>query len=71
MDDEAFRSLTRSGGWDIGSNPSLVVVDTGMATSLTTTTLDKSTYAFFFNQFGLMGGIGLQGSKITRVRPPQ
>jgi len=71
MDDEAFRSLHRSGGWDIGSSPSLVVVDRGMAASLTTTTLDKSTYAFFFNQFGLMGGIGLQGSKITRIHPQQ
>lgn len=71
MDDEAFRSLNRSGGWDIGSSPSLVVVDRGMAASLTTTTLDKSTYAFIFNQSGLMGGIGLQGSKITRIHPPQ
>lgn len=71
MDDEAFRSLNRSGGWDVGSSPSLVVVDKGMATSLTTTTINKGTYAFFFNQRGLMGGIGLQGSKITRINPQQ
>jgi lipid-binding SYLF domain-containing protein len=71
MDDEAFRNINRSGGWEIGSNPSLVIVDSGMAASLTTTTLDKSTYAFFFNQFGLMGGLGLQGSKITRIHPQQ
>lgn len=71
MDDEAFRNLNRSGGWEIGSSPSLVVVDKGMASSLTTTTLNKSTYAFFFNQRGLMGGLGLQGSKITRIHPQQ
>ena len=47
------------------------IVDEGMATSLTTTTLNKSTYAFFFNQRGLMGGIGLQGAKITRIQPPR
>jgi len=69
MDDEAFRNINRSGGWEIGSSPSLVVVDKGMATSLTTTTIDKGTYAFFFNQRGLMGGLGLQGSKITRIHP--
>lgn len=71
MDDQAFRDLNRSGGWELGSSPSLVVVDQGMATSLTTTTINKGTYAFFFNQRGLMGGIGLQGTKITRIRPQE
>lgn len=71
MDDAAFANLNRSGGWEIGSSPSLVIVDEGMAASLSTTTLNKSTYAFFFNQRGLMGGIGLQGSRITRIQPPR
>ncbi len=71
MDDSAFRNINSSGGWEVGSSPSLVVVDKGMATSLTTTTMNKSTYAFFFNQRGLMGGLGLQGSKITRIHPQQ
>ena len=69
MDDAAFRNINRSGGWELGSNPSLVIVDQGMASSLTTATIDKGTYAFFFNQRGLMGGLGLQGSKITRIHP--
>ncbi len=69
MDNSAFHNLNRSDGWEVGSSPSLVVVDGGMATSLTTATLNKSTYAFFFNQRGLMGGLGLQGSKITRIHP--
>ncbi len=71
MDDTAFANLNRSGGWEIGSSPSLVIVDEGMAASLSTTTLNKSTYAFFFNQRGLMGGLGLQGSRITRIQPPR
>ena len=71
MDDSAFANLNRADGWEVGSSPSLVIVDEGMATSLTTTTLNKSTYAFFFNQRGLMGGLGLQGSKITRIHPPR
>jgi lipid-binding SYLF domain-containing protein len=69
MDDSAFRNLQRSGGWEVGSSPSLVVVDQGIAASLTTATANKGTYAFFFNQRGLMGGLGLQGSKITRIHP--
>lgn len=71
MDDSAFANLNRTDGWEIGSSPSLVVVDEGMSSSLTNTTLQKSTYAFFFNQRGLMGGLGLQGSKITRIQPPR
>lgn len=71
MNDAACRSVSRSGGWEIGSSPSLVIVDKGVATSLTTTTLDKNMYAFFFDQRGLMGGLGLQGSKITRIQPQQ
>ncbi len=69
MDDSAFRNLGSSGGWDLGSSPSLVIVDKGIAGSLTTATINKSTYAFIFNQRGLMGGLGLQGTKITRIHP--
>ena len=71
MDDTAFANINRSGGWEVGGSPSLVIVDEGIASSLTTTTLNASTYAFFFNQRGLMGGLGLQGSKITRIEPPR
>lgn len=45
------------------------IVDEGKSASLSTTTIDNGTYAFFFKQRGLMGGLGLQGSKITRIRP--
>jgi len=69
MNDDALQNLNRSGGWEIGGSPSLVVVDSGMASSLTNVTVNKNTYAMFFNQRGLMAGLGLQGSKITRIHP--
>jgi lipid-binding SYLF domain-containing protein len=71
MDDNAIRNINRNKGWEIGSSPSLVVVDQGIASSMTTTSLDKGTFAFFFNQRGLRGGLGLHGSKITRIHPPR
>ncbi len=71
MDDSAFRNLNRSDGRELGSSPSLVIVDEGMSASLSNATLQASTYAFFFDQRGLMGGLGLQGSKITRIQPPR
>ena len=69
MNDAALGYLNKSGGWEVGSAPSLVVVDTGMARSLSSTTLQKGIYVFFFSQRGLMGGLGLQGTKITRYTP--
>lgn len=69
MDDAAIQNINRSSGWEIGLSPSLVVVDHGMASSLTTTSANRGTFAFFFDQRGLMGGLGLKGSKITRINP--
>jgi lipid-binding SYLF domain-containing protein len=69
MSDSALQYLKKSGGWEIGVGPSIVVVDTGIAKALTTTTARKEIYAFFFSQKGLMAGLGLQGSKITRIDP--
>ena len=69
MNDTALAYLNKSGGWEVGTAPSLVVVDTGIAKSLSTTTLRKGIYVFFFSEKGLMGGIGVQGTKITKYRP--
>jgi lipid-binding SYLF domain-containing protein len=69
MDNEAFEYLKKSKGWEIGVGPGITVVDEGLATSLTTTTGKDDIYAFFFDQKGLMGGLGLKGGKITRITP--
>ena len=71
MTGSSLNYLHNSGGWEVGSAPSLVVVDTGIARSLSTTTLKKGIYVFFFNQKGLMGGLGLQGTKITEYTPSE
>jgi lipid-binding SYLF domain-containing protein len=69
MSDSALSYLDKSGGWEIGVGPSVVVVDEGKARTLTTTTAQDDIYAFIFGQKGLMAGLGLQGSKITRIHP--
>lgn len=69
MNDAALKYLDQSDGWELGVGPSVVVVDQGMAETLTTTTTQKDIYAFIFGQKGLMAGVGLQGSKITRIQP--
>lgn len=67
--DAGLSYLDKSEGWEIGVGPTLTIVDEGFAKSLSTTTLKEDIYAFFFDQKGLMAGIGLQGSKITRITP--
>jgi len=69
MTDEALEYLQSSSGWEIGVGPSIVVVDKGVAKSLTTSTAKEDIYAFFFEQEGVMAGMGLQGSKITPINP--
>lgn len=69
MTDNALQYLKKSSGWEIGVGPSVVVVDEGLARSLTTTTAKDDIYAFIFSQQGLMAGLGLQGSKITQIHP--
>jgi lipid-binding SYLF domain-containing protein len=67
MNDQALAYLDKSGGFEVGVGPSIVVVDEGMGKAMTSTTLTKDVYAFIFDQEGLMAGLGIQGSKITRI----
>lgn len=68
MNDKALKYLDRSDGWEIGVGPTVVIVDEGVAKNLSTTTLKDDAYAFIFDQKGLMAGIALEGSKISRIR---
>jgi len=69
MKDTALTYLQNSAGFEVGAGPSVVVLDSGKAKTLTTTTSRDDVYAFIFGQKGLMAGMGLQGSKITKVSP--
>jgi lipid-binding SYLF domain-containing protein len=69
MDDKSVQYLNNSDGWELGVGPSLVVLDEGFGKNLSTTTLQKGVYAFIFDQTGLMAGMGIQGTKITRINP--
>ena len=71
MDDASLRYLENSKGWEIGTGPSVVVLDKGFGKNMSSTTLRKGVYAFIFSQKGLMAGIGLQGSKITKIMPDE
>ena len=67
MNDKALTYLDRSDGFEIGVGPSVVIVDEGVGRTLTSTTLTQDVYAFIFDQRGLMAGVGIQGSKISKI----
>ena len=67
MDHKSVDWINTTRGWEIGTGPSVVIVDKGKAKSFSTNTLHSGIYAFTFDQKGLMAGLGLQGSKIKRI----
>jgi len=67
MSNDALNQLDATKGFEVGVGPSIVVMDEGMGKSMTSNTITSDVYAFIFNQRGLMGGMGIQGSKITRI----
>lgn len=69
MNDGALAYFRKTEGWEVGVGPTLVVADEGLSGSLSTTTARSDIYAFFFDQQGLMAGLGLQGTKIFRIHP--
>ena len=67
MTEAAVEHVETSAGFELGVGPSIVIVDAGLAKTLTTETAKSDVYAFTFGQKGLMAGLGLQGTKITKL----
>ncbi|MHB1206095.1 MAG: lipid-binding SYLF domain-containing protein [Rhodospirillaceae bacterium] len=68
MNDKAVDYLKSSKGWEIGVGPTVVIVNEGAAKNLSTSTLKDDAYAFIFGQQGLMAGVSIEGSKISRIK---
>lgn len=65
---KALRYIHKSRGWEIGVGPTVVIVDEGLAKNLSSSTLKDDAYAFIFGQQGLMAGVSLEGTKISRIK---
>lgn len=71
MDEDSLKYLGKSEGFDLGAAPGLVMGDQGLSGSMSVTSLQHGIAAFIWGQKGLMGGLGLQGTKITEYRPSE
>jgi lipid-binding SYLF domain-containing protein len=67
MSERAVSAIHDAHGWELGVGPTVVVVDEGVARNLTTSTLRDDAYAFIFSQQGLMAGVSIEGTKISRI----
>jgi lipid-binding SYLF domain-containing protein len=68
MNNKAVDYVNKSEGWEIGVGPTVVVVNEGVAKNLSTSTLKDDAYAFIFDQAGLMAGVSIEGSKISKIK---
>jgi lipid-binding SYLF domain-containing protein len=68
MTDDAVRYVEETMGWEFGVGPTIVLVDEGVAKNLSTSSLKNDAYAFIFSQQGLMAGISIEGTKISRIK---
>jgi len=68
MSDKVLNDFRKSKNFEIGVGPNIVIIDAGAAKDLNTETAKADVYAMIFDQKGLMAGIGLQGSKITKLK---
>ena len=67
MTEDALRYVEETKGWEIGVGPTVVVIDEGVAKNLSTSSLKDDAYAFIFSQQGLMAGVSIEGTKISRI----
>ncbi len=67
MNRGALDYLHRSAGFQVGTGPSIVVINKGAAAEGDTTTVSQDVVAFPFNAKGLMAGLDIEGAKITPI----
>ena len=68
MNGKAMEFVDKSDGWEIGVGPTVVIVNEGVAKNLSTSTLKDDAYAFIFDQEGLMAGVSIEGTKISKIK---
>jgi lipid-binding SYLF domain-containing protein len=68
MNTKAMDYIDKSNGWEVGVGPTVVIVNEGVAKNLSTSTLKDDAYAFIFDQEGLMAGVSIEGTKISKIR---
>ena len=67
MNDEALKQFRESKGWEAGVDGSVAVAEWGAGDDINTKTFKDPIVAFVFGNKGLMAGVSIEGSKITKI----
>lgn len=66
MTPDALAKFEKSNGFEIGAGANVVFIDAGAGAGASSATAPAEVYGYVFGQKGLMGGVSLQGTKITK-----
>jgi lipid-binding SYLF domain-containing protein len=67
MTEEALAYLDSSKGFEIGADANVALANEGLGYDVTSSTVQDPIIAFVFGQKGLMAGLTIEGSKITKL----
>ena len=67
MTDDALKKFEESDGYELGGQANVVFIESGAAGGAGTQSSQAAVYGFVYGQKGLMAGVSLQGTKITKA----
>jgi lipid-binding SYLF domain-containing protein len=67
MEDQALKKFRESGGWKVGVDGSVVLIDIGAGGSIDSMNVKAPIVGFVVGQTGLMVNVTLEGSKISKL----
>jgi lipid-binding SYLF domain-containing protein len=67
MTDEALKRFQDSRGWTAGTDASVTLISVGASAQVTTATAQQPVVGYVLSNRGLMAGITLDGTRITRL----
>jgi lipid-binding SYLF domain-containing protein len=67
MTEDALTRFQKSNGWHVGADASVTLITVGASAQVTTTTAQQPVIGYVLSNRGLMGGISLDGTRITRL----
>jgi len=71
MTQDALNDFRNSDGWTVGGNATVAVANIGANGKVDSETLRKPVVAFVMTNAGLMAGVSLEGTKITKLEAGQ
>lgn len=67
MTEKALKKFSANDGWEAGVDADVTVVESGATGSIDTTTGQNPVIGFNFGEEGLMAGVSIEGTKVTKI----